>query len=193
MKRFIFTECYADKYFFGKLLQNEALLNKASGKDAVLKTVLLKRVDLFTIAIIDKDKTELDVILEENRELNTKKIEYKISIDNDIEILKISNHPIYIIQIGPIELEKWLVNFLNSIGKKIEDFGFEDLADFEENHCKKRTDKLLKDEKFKEVIKFIISNFGQTENSILKLKNVLTYLIEYNYNVKKDELINLLN
>ena len=118
MKRFIFTECYADKYFFGKLLQNEALLNKASGKDAVLKTVLLKRVDLFTIAIIDKDKTELDVILEENRELNTKKIEYKISIDNEIEILKISNHPIYIIQIGPIELEKWLVNFLNSIGKK---------------------------------------------------------------------------
>jgi hypothetical protein len=193
MKRFIFVECYADKYFFGKLIQDETLINKVAGKDELINTIINNRKNIFTIAIIDKDKTELKDKFGKSREHKNIKIEYGYIYENEIEVFKIEERPLFIIQISPIEFEKWINEFVKNNGKKIEDFEFASLEDFEENHCKKHLDKLKEDEKFKKVMKFVLDNYVVTDNSINRLKQTLTYLIEKNYKTDIKKLKEILN
>jgi hypothetical protein len=45
------------------------------------------------------------------------------------------------------------------------------------------------DERFKNVINFVIDNFQETENHILKLKIQLDYIIEKRYDFNIDEFL----
>ncbi len=193
MTKFIFVECFADQYFFGKLLKNELLINKVGGKDTVIKTIINDRKDVFTIAIVDKDNVELSDLFAKGRLYKEIKVEYGFVFQDEIEIFKIEDRPLYIIQLSPIEFEKWINTFLINSGTKIENFEFESLKEFEEKHCKKHLAILKEDDKFKKVMKYVLDNYKENDNSINRLQQTLTYLIEENYKANVEKLKEILN
>jgi hypothetical protein len=169
------------------------LINKVGGKDVVIQTIIKHRSDVFTIAIVDKDKVELSDFFAKSRLYKEIKVEYGYVFQEEIEIFKIEDRPLFIIQVSPIEFEKWINTFLINSGTKIENFEFESLKEFEENHCKKHLDKLKVDKKFKKVMKFVLDNYKENDNSINRLQKALTYLIEENYTANVDKLKEILN
>jgi hypothetical protein len=169
-------ECYFDTVLLKKLLKTNKRLVHRKGCNNVIRDLESKRLkDLFAVALIDKDKTELDYLKE-----------CKILYNADKLILwKHENQSHFIIQLNP-PLEKWIIEMLNENNLKIEDFGYSRNYKKLKKEIKDNIDK-EEDEKLNKLLDALIKTDCST---IKKIKSFLIYLKEKNYSVDINELIN---
>ncbi|HET7119555.1 MAG TPA: hypothetical protein VFI29_23865 [Hanamia sp.] len=132
-------------------------------------------ISLFAVAIIDKDKTELNY-------LNECKVHYNAE---KLILWKHEKRNHFIIQLNP-PLEKWVIEILNENKLKIEDFGYSRNYKELKRQIKNDIDH-EGDEKLNKLINTIIKTDCAT---IKKIKSVLLYLKEKNYNADINELKN---
>lgn len=167
-------ECYFDTILLKKLLQTNKRLIHRKGCNNVVNDLNSKRLaDSFAVAIIDKDKTELNYLKE-----------CKILYDADKLILwKQENRNHFIIQLNP-PLEKWVIEILDENKLEIEDFGYSRNYKELKQQIKNDIDK-EGDEKLNKLINAIIKTDCA---AIKKIKSVLIYLKEKNYDVDINEL-----
>jgi hypothetical protein len=171
------VECWADKYFFGRLLNDKNLIRKESGDDAVIDGVSKRSKGSFSVGIVDIDK---------DKKIPTSFI--KIYENENTQIFKHNENCQFLILIGPRQFEHWINDYLKHKNNTVEVFGFTNFVEF------MKQSKSLKpenDERFKNVINFVIENFQETENHILKLKTQLEYILEKKYQFNIDEFQNI--
>ncbi len=171
--KLIGVECWADKYFFGRLLNDNNLIRKEKNKQEVLKGVLERSKGNFSIGIIDID--------DDNQKINGFD---KIFESENSKILKHNIKYQFLILIGPKEFENWIEDYLNTRNVNVKDFGF---IDFNEFKKKSKTLKPESDEKFRNLINYVFDNFNNDENHILKLKKQLEYILQKKYQFNIDE------
>lgn len=117
--KLIGVECWADMYFFGRLVNNKSLIRKESGDDAVIDGVNIRSKDNFSIGIVDIDKN--------------KKIPptfNRIYLDDNTQIFKHSGKCQFLILIGPRQFEHWVHEFLKYKNSSVEEFGFINFVEF---------------------------------------------------------------
>jgi len=184
MNRVIRVECWADSYFFGKLLSNKDLIRKEKNKAEVFKSIKERSKGEFSIGIVDSDNDEIEPFLKGFT------IEKKFFVCEEVELIKIQDYNYFIIQLYPKEFEKWIHGFLQkSCKKELSDFGYNSYKEFE-NDSKVTLDKLSRNEKFITLVDFVLNNYASTENRVGKIKFVLEYLLKYNYQADINTLIN---
>ncbi|KFF17018.1 hypothetical protein [Chryseobacterium sp. JM1] len=161
------VECNADRYFFGRLLNNKGLIRKERNDTEVIKSVAVKSKGNFSVGIIDIDKN--------------KKIPKNFNLiyeNNHTKIFKHTENCQFLIAIGPRQFEHWINEFLKNKNINVEDFDFESFDKF------MQTSKSLKPEmdiRFKNIIDVVIQNYDTDDNHILTLKKHLEYIIETKY------------
>jgi uncharacterized membrane protein len=171
------VECWADKYFFGRLLNDKNLIRKESGDDAVIDGVTKRSKDSFSVGIVDIDKG--------------KKIPTSFTKIHENENTIIFKHNIncqFLILIGPRQFEHWINEYLKVKKSSVEAFGFTNFVDFMKISKSLRPEN---DERFKNVINFVFANFNNDENHILKLKMHLEYIIEKKYQFNIEEFLDI--
>ena len=173
---YFIPECYFDTVLLKKLLQTNKRLMHRKGCNNVIRDLESERLkNLFAVAIVDKDKAELNYLKE-----------CKIHFNDDKLILwKHKNRNHFIIQLNP-PLEKWVIEILNENNLKIEDFGYSG------NYKKlKRQIKADIDDESDEKLNNLLNAIIKTECPVIKkIKSFLIYLKEKNYNSDIKELIN---
>ncbi len=171
------VECNADKYFFGRLLNDKKLIRKERNDIEVIRGVVERSKGNFSVGIIDVDK---------NKKMPDTFIQLK---ENDnTQIYKHNDRFQFLILIGPRQFEHWIRGFLTLKNKNIEDFDFIDFNQFME--CSKSINP-EKDERFKSVIDYVFECLEDEHNHILELKKQLRYIIEKRYNFDIDEFNNI--
>ena len=171
------VECNADRYFFGRLLNDKNLIRKERNDKAVIDWVSVKSKNNFSVGIIDVDKN--------------KKIPANFNKIVDYQHTQIYKHYIncqFLILIGPRQFEHWINEFLKIESVKIESFGYSDLDDFMRNS---KTLSPEKEQRFKSVIDFVFEKIYKNENHILKLKIQLEYILEKKYQFNINEFQNI--
>lgn len=175
--RVVGVECNADRYFFGRLLENKNLIRKERNDFEVIQSVVVRSKGNFSIGIIDIDK---------NKKIPNSFI--SIFENNNTVIYKNKNNFQFIFTIGPRQFEHWIGELLKINNIKISEFGFNSFNDF------MTTSKSLNpenDDKFKKVIDKIFELYLIDDNHILKTKNQLKYIIEKKYNFNLEEFLNI--
>ena len=171
------VECNADRYFFGRLLNNKNLIRKESNDDAVINGVAIRSKGQFSVGIVDVDKN--------------KKIPAsfsKICSDDYAQIFKHNINCQFLILIGPRQFEHWINEFLKTRNRSIEVFGFGNFVDFMQ---KSKSLKPETNERFRNLIDFVIENINNDENHILKLKKQLEYILEKKYQFNEIEFLKI--
>ena len=169
-------ECYFDIVLLKKLLKTDKRLMHRKGCNNVVRDLESDRLkDLFAVAIIDKDKTDLNYLKECRIHYNADKL---ILWKHESQ-----NH--FIIQLNP-PLEKWIIEILDDSELKIEDFGYSRTYKELKRQIKEDIDN-ESDEKLNKLLNAIIRTDCPT---IRKIESFLTYLKEKNYQVDVNELIN---
>ncbi len=169
-------ECYFDTVLLKKIFQTSERLMHRKGCNNVVNDLDSERLrDGFAVAVIDKDKRELKF-------LKSCTILYDA---NKIILWKHKDRLQFVIQLNP-PLEDWIVTILEENGLRIEDFGY--LKDF------KKLKKQLKedinnenDDKLRKLVSAVIKTECQ---AIRKIKSILFYLKDKNYQTDINELIN---
>lgn len=169
-------ECFFDTVLIKKLFQTNKRLVHRKGCNNVVNDLDSERLkELFAVAIIDKDKRELDY-------LKNCTVLYN---ENKIILWKHKDRLQFVIQLDP-PIEDWLITILNENGLRIEDFGYD--RDF------KKLKKQIKedidnesDDKLNRLVNAVIKTDCYT---IKKIKSILIYLKEKNYQTDINELIN---
>jgi hypothetical protein len=169
-------ECYFDTLLVRKLLQTNKRLVHRKGCTNVVADLNSKRLmDSFAVAIVDKDKTELDY-------LKSCHLYYDA---NKIKLWKHKERQQFVIQLNP-PLEKWVMEILTENGMAIEEFGYD--SDY------KRLKKQIKqdidsetDEKLNKLVNAIIKTDCAP---IKKLKSFLQHLRDKNYQADINILLN---
>ena len=156
------TECFFDTVLLKELLQTNKRLMHRRGCNNVVNDLNSERlIDKFAVALIDKDKAELNYLKQCDILYNTDKL---ILLKH-----KIQSH--FVIQFNP-PLEKWIVEILDDNGIAIESFNYvrnfkklkQQIKDDIDNENDVRLNRLVK-----AIIKTNCS-------SILKMKFFLEYL-----------------
>ncbi len=171
------VECWADKYFFGRLLNNNDLIRKESGDDAVIDGVTIRSKGSFSVGIVDIDKDKKVPALFD-----------KINESTNTKIYKHQTNCQFLILIGPRQFEHWINEYLKIENSSVENFGFVSFVEFMKQS---KSLKPQSDERFKNMIDFVIENFQNTENHVLKLKTQLEYILEKKYQFNIDEFQNI--
>ncbi len=169
-------ECFFDTVLLKKLLQtNKRIVHRKGCNNVVNDLDSIRLKDSFAVALIDKDKRELDYLKECT-------VLYK---GCRLVLLKHNTRKHFIIQLAP-PLEHWIIEVLEENVLKVEDFGYS--RDY------KKLKKQIKndidnegDEKLNKLVNAIIKTDCA---SIKKIKSFLHYLKEKNYQVDINELIN---
>jgi hypothetical protein len=167
------VECNADRYFFGRLLNNKNLIRKERNDKEVIEGVTIRSKGNFSVGIIDIDKNKK---IPQNFEL--------INENNHTKIFKNKEICQFLIAIGPRQFEHWIHEFLKNKNIDIESFDFENFDKF------MQTSKSLKPEtdiRFKNIIDIVIEKHNTDDNHILKLKKQLEYIIEKKYSFLIEE------
>ncbi|WP_376777397.1 hypothetical protein [Flavobacterium covae] len=171
------VECNADRYFFGRLLENKNLIRKERNDTEVISGVVVRSRGNFSIGIIDVDK---------DKKLPSEFT--KISEGITTQIFKHNSNCQFLILVGPRQFEHWINEYLKGKEVSVENFGFTIFNDFME------TSKSIKpeaNEKFKNVIDYIFSTYKDEENHILKLKRQLEYILEKKYQFNIEEFLEI--
>jgi predicted DNA binding protein len=177
MIRAISVECWADKYFIWKLLQDERIVNKEENKENVIKYIAEKGKTDFCIGIIDRDNKNFNKYLERNlkRSKKTIGIDYELKIGNWLDVIKINNSNGFLIQFGPIKFENWIADYLIERGKKFD--WFNSIIDLEKC-CKGRLSEIIKNERFIKLMKFVLTDFKlDNKNRVFVLKEILLLML----------------
>lgn len=169
-------ECYFDTILLKKLLKTNKRLMHRKGCNNVVRDLESDRLkDLFAVAIIDKDKTQLNYL---------KECQIHYSADKLI-LWKHTKQNHFIIQLNP-PLEKWVIEILDDSELQIEDFGYSRTYKKLKRQIKEDIDN-ESDEKLNRLLNAIIKTDCPT---IKKIKSFLTYLKEKNDKVDINELLN---
>lgn len=169
-------ECYFDTVLFNKLLQTNKRLMHRKGCNNVVRDLDSERLkNSFAVALIDKDKKELDYL---------KQCEVLYD-QNKIILLKHKSRQHFIIQLNP-PLEKWVIEILDENDLQIEDFGFSRNFKILKRQIKNDIDK----EDNENLNKLINTIIGTNCESIKKIRSFLLYLKDRNYQTDINELIN---
>ena len=184
MKRVIGVECWADAYFFGRLIKQNELIRKEKNKPEVFKSIFDRSKDSFNIGIVDNDGEKIESFLREYV------IEQRVSIGGFGEVLKIAGKPWFIIQLAPVEFENWVAKFLDGFcERKLVDFGYGNIKEFCAD-SKVTQDKLLRKEKLLGVFNYVLQEFEKTDNYIKQTKRILEYLVNSNYQADLNKIAN---
>ncbi|MEO8413951.1 MAG: hypothetical protein ABI472_09840 [Ginsengibacter sp.] len=169
-------ECYFDTVLLKKLLKTNKRLMHRKGCNNVVRDLESPRLkNLFAVALIDKDKTELNYLRE-----------CKVLYNADKLILwKHEKQSHFIIQLNP-PLEKWTIDMLDENKLTIEDFGYSRNYKKLKKEIKDDIDK-EDDEKLNKLLDALVKTDCST---IKKLKSFLIYLKEKNNSVDINELLN---
>jgi len=174
---YFIPECYFDTVIVKKLLGTNKRLLHLKGCNNVINK--LKGKDLkneFAVAIIDKDKKEVDYLGE-------------CSIVREVGYLILWKHNVekhFIFQLNP-PIEKWTFRILQDAGLKLEDFGYS--SNFKS--MKKAIKEDLDDEDDKDVVKLADAIIATKCETITFFKASLQYLKEKNYAADINELKNV--
>jgi len=171
------VECWADMYFFGRLLNDKSLIRKESGDDAVIEGVNIRSKGQFSVGIVDIDK---------NKKIPSTFIQ--IASDENAQIFKHNENCQFLILIGPRQFEHWINEYLKVKNSTVEAFGFSNFVDFMKKSKSLRPES---DEKFKNLMDFVFINYNDDDNHILKLKKQLDYIIEKKYQFNIDEFLEI--
>jgi len=168
-------ECYFDTVLLNKLLQTNKRLMHRKGCNNVVRDLDERLKDSFAVALIDKDKNDLDY-------LHRCEVVYDA---NKIILWKHKDRQQFVIQLNP-PLEKWVIEILEENKLLIEDF------DYSNNYKKlKKQIKVDIDNEGDERLNKLVNAIIKTDcTSIQKIKSFLHYLKEKNYKVDIKELIN---
>lgn len=171
------VECNADRYFFGRLLNDKSIIRKERNDKAVIDGVSVRSKNNFSVGIIDVDK---------NKKIPTN---FKILVENDNnKIYKHSSNCQFIILIGPRQFEHWINEFLKLNNTTIQSFGFINFDDFMQNSKTLNPEKEIR---FKSVIDFVFEKINENENHIQSLKNQLEYILEKKYQFSLNEFLEI--
>lgn len=173
---YFIPECYFDTVLLKKILQTNKRLMHRKGCNNVMRDLESERLkSLFAVALVDKDKTELNY-------LKTCKVLYDAE---KIILWKHESRNHFIIQLNP-PLEKWVLEILIENNLKIEDFGYSP------NYKKlKREIKADIDDESDEKLNKLLNAIIKTDcSTIKKIRAFLIYLKEKNYSVDINELKN---
>lgn len=170
MERVVAVECFADKYFFGKLLQNEKRIRKEKNKNEVIKA-FDKVKGTFLIGIVDEDRKDL---LENP---NLKSFE-KIKEGRSFKIYKDKTKYHFIFALCPKAFEDWICQFLKTQNKDLNEF---DYIDFESFKKETKSEQIDKDSKYKNLVKHIIQTYPGFDNHIREFKIHIDYLLTETY------------
>lgn len=169
-------ECYFDTVLTKALLQTKKRLFHKHGCNNVINVLDKERLkDDFAVAIIDRDKGEPDYlksckILFDGYKLILWKHKYKMQ---------------FIVQLNP-PLEKWIVEILDENRLTIEEFGYPR----EFKRLKKQIKNEIDNEEDERLNKLVSAIIKTDCDSIKKLKAILNYLKDKNYQADINELKN---
>jgi hypothetical protein len=175
--RFVGVECFADRYFFGRLLKNKEHIRKERNDTEVIKSITERNSDSFCIGIIDIDK---------DKKIPAGYVELYNS--SNTTIYKHKTNCQFLILVGPRQFEHWVKEYLTRLDSKVEDFGYNDFNEFMEES---KSVKPEKNKRFKHVMDFVFENFESDNNHIHLMKKHLAYLIEKKYDFNKDEFLSI--
>lgn len=171
MERIVAVECFADRYFFGKLLQNENQIRKEKNKNEVIKA--FDRVKgKFLIGIVDEDRKDL------LQNPNLKNFEI-IKNRNNFKIYKDKEKYQFIFALSPKAFEYWVNDFLKHQNRNLEQFEY---SNFETFVKETKNELINKDNRFRNLVRHIIITYPDSENHIKDFKNNIDYLISETYN-----------
>jgi hypothetical protein len=176
MERVVAVECFADKYFFGKLLQNEKRIRKEKNKNEVISAFGRVR-GAFLIGIVDEDRK--DLLLNPN----LKGFE-KIKEGRSFKIYKDKTKYHFIFALCPKAFEDWLYQFLKCQNKELIEFGY---IDFESFIKETKSEQIDKESKYKNLVKHVIQTYPDSDNHIKEFKIHIDYLLTetYQFNLEK--------
>ncbi|WP_294300074.1 hypothetical protein [uncultured Chryseobacterium sp.] len=176
MERVIAVECFADKYFFGKLLQNEKRIRKEKNKNEVIKA-FEKVKGAFLIGIVDEDRKELLL------DPNLKSFE-KIKEGRSFKIYKDKTKYHFIFALCPKAFEDWIYQFLKCQNKELSEFGY---INFESFMKETKSEQIDKEIKYKNLVKHVIQTYPDSDNHIKEFKIHIDYLLTetYQFNLEK--------
>ncbi len=174
-------ECYFDTVLLKGLLNissKKRMLHK-KGCTNVVKALTEKDLkDAFAIAMVDKDKNELDYLKDCDIVFHKERIilwKHKIKQQ-------------FVIQLSP-PLEKWIKEVLNDMGLNISELDYS----VDEKKLKKEIKFDIDNEDNSRLNKLVKTLVDSKTTSILCLKQTLVYLIENNYNADINKLKEILN
>lgn len=180
MERVVAVECFADKYFFGKLLQNEKRIRKEKNKNEVIKAFDRVKGE-FLIGIVDEDRK--DILLNPN----LKSFE-KIKEGKNFKIYKDKTKYQFIFALCPKAFEDWIYQFLESQNIDLTQFAYSNFEAFKKETKSEQIDKEIK---YKNLVKHILETYPNFDNHIKDFKNHLDYLLRENYQFNIDIFKNL--
>lgn len=171
----VIPECNIDSCLFNVLLQFEKDgVNHAKGNATVVKKVKEKFENLFCIAIIDKDRRDIEFISKECD---------RVEIDGFEEyfiLFKRRGKPHYFIQMVP-EIERWIMRVTGELAVNLPDFGINAVTVEELSQITKTTGS-KNDDRFKKLFKEFLRKSEEREyEPVLKLRNIVKYLLEKLY------------
>ena len=171
----IIPECYIDTNLIETLVPNKGY-NHQKGCGTVTKVMKERFSDSFALAIIDKDKKEVDYLNEFAELFNCNGVLY---------LYQHKSRPHYIIQICPA-IEKFILVSSKSAGVSLSDFNLPDDLDSLKKLSKTITSK--NDSRFKNLFKELSKSDVE---EIRLLKAWIKYLRENKYNVDNSILLNI--
>jgi hypothetical protein len=185
MNSSIRVECWADKYFFGRLLEDKSLIRKEKNKAEVFKSIKERAKGTFSICIVDNDGDKIEPFL------GSLKVEERFFVCEELEIIKIKDYPYFVLQLFPKEFEKWIEKYINDeCGLDLDNFGYENYKEFEED-SKVIVERLKSNKRYIALVDFVLANCDNSENHISKTKKILKYLVDKTYKADINELKNV--
>lgn len=180
----VIPECNIDSCLFNVLLQfGKDGVNHTKGNATVVKKVREKFDNRFCVAVIDKDRRDIEFITNECDRIDTGEFEEYFRL-----FKRIGKHH-YFIQMVPV-IEKWIMKVAGELEVKLTDFGInaETLDDL--NHITKKTDS-KNDDRFKRLFKELVRKSEEKGYApVLKLRNIVKYLLDKQYETDINELKN---
>lgn len=172
-------ECYFDTVLFKKILNTNKRLKHTHGCNNVINRFRIingKKGDLydsFGVGMIDKDKKDLNYLRECEQLFN----------NENLILWKYPAKPHFIIQLNP-PLEKWVIEMLKTDNKTVEDFGYS--SNLKKLKAALKDD--IDDERDERLNLFVDAILSSSNPVIEKLKKILLYLKEKNYQANEDVL-----
>lgn len=181
----VIPECNVDSCLFNVLLELKTDgVNHTKGNATVIKKVKERFNDQFCIAIIDKDRRDLDFIVQECEKIAVG------DLHNYFLLFKRKNMPHYFIQIVPA-IEQWIINTADDLEIDLSQTDLKVKSLIELKILAKQTES-KKDFRFISLFKtFVRKSEALNYTPLLKLRALINYLLANGYNADLKNFINV--
>ena len=179
----VLVECYLDRYFIHKLLNDNSRIDKKTNKNNVLST-FIKDSDAsrFLIGIVDYDNE--DIL--QNRQLAKQNYGFELVSDfQKFKVYKGLNKPHYLFTLNPSAIEQWLIDILeNELNSTLISFEINNLKDFQ----KLKTNSENLDIRIQNMIRDILANKINSP-TLTSFEQKLSYLLANQFESEVNQLI----